>query len=92
MANIFSRLKDVPSSFRFLLAVALVALQVANDRWLHLTPEQLNWVSTALIALITSDTLRQIGGGGSGLDLGKILDIIMKGNGNEPKPPTPSPT
>lgn len=60
----FERLKEVPGSLRAILAIVTVALTVLNDRFLHLSPEQLNTITTTIITLIVGDTVRQVGGRG----------------------------
>lgn len=64
MGSIWERFKSAPGSFRFIAAVVAALVTILNDRYLHLAPEQVNWLNSLILALIGADTLRQIGGNG----------------------------
>ena len=71
------RLLELPGSFRFITGIVMIAVTYLNDRYLHLTPEQLQWTLAVLGTLIVSDTFRRIGKG-DGVSLGEILRAIIE--------------
>lgn len=71
------RLKTLPGSFRFLATVIGIVINVVNERYLHLSPDAVNWINSFILLLVTSDTFRQIGGDGKGLNLQALVDSIL---------------
>ncbi len=73
----FERLKSLPGSARFISIVLGIALNYLNAKYLHLDDATINWMNTFIIALISSDTIRQMGGDGKGLDLKGIIEALL---------------